>query len=223
MEIVADDQQLADELHRDLAVAFVRPVAELHFIGRGFCVVVELAGMGAAARTPGGLALDGEPACLFRFRDADNIVVGTPFAEPIPHRRRSYVLLPRQPVGLDPADRLRTLAGLKPAACELAERPRNKDFIARNDIGFQTAGLVVGAALAGIAVEIDPVTGRALDLRQPVVRALAWKSSVPAEVVRVALELGGCGRGLEKAPCEECERSLDKASHWGFTFGLFSA
>ena len=47
MEIVADNQVLADELHGDLAVAFVRPVAELHFIGRRFCVVIELAGMGA--------------------------------------------------------------------------------------------------------------------------------------------------------------------------------
>jgi len=43
MEIVADDQVLADELHRDLAVEFVRPVAELHFIGRRFGVVIQLA------------------------------------------------------------------------------------------------------------------------------------------------------------------------------------
>ena len=191
MEIVADDQQLADELHRDLAVEFVRPVAELHFISGRFCVVVELAGMGAAARTPCGLALDGQLTGLFRFRDANEIVVSEPFAEPIPHRRRSHVTLPRKPVGLDPADRLGALARLKPAACELAERPGNNDFIVGNDIGFQAAGLVVRAALVGIAVEIDPVAGRARDLGQPVVRALAWKISVPAHVVGVALELGG--------------------------------
>jgi hypothetical protein len=51
MEIVADDQQLADKLHGDLAIEFV-VVAEFHFIGGGFGVVIELAGMGAAARTP---------------------------------------------------------------------------------------------------------------------------------------------------------------------------
>ena len=47
MEVVADDQQLADELHRDLAVVFVRAVAERHFIGGRFGVVIEHAGMGA--------------------------------------------------------------------------------------------------------------------------------------------------------------------------------
>src|SRR5215207_9529208 len=150
MEIVADDQQLADELHGDLAVEFVRPVAKLHFIGGGFCVVIELAGMGAAARTPCGLALDGEPAGLFRFRDANEIVVGAPFAEPIPHRRWSHVPLPRKPVGLDPADRLSALARLKPAACEFAERSRNNDFIVGYDIGFQTTGLIVRATLVVI-------------------------------------------------------------------------
>jgi hypothetical protein len=221
MEVVADDQQLADELHGDLAVAFVRSVAEPHFIGKGFCVVIEFAGMGAAARTPCSFALDGEPAGLFRFRDANDIDVGAPFAEPIPHRRWSCVRLPQKPVGLDPADRLSALARLKPTACELAERLGNNDFVIGNDISFQTTGLVVGATLVGIAVEIDSVAGRALDLRQPVVRALAWKISVPADVVGVAFELGGRGRGLQKAPCEESERSLDKASHWVFTFGSF--
>ena len=68
MEVVADNQVPADQLHGDLAVELVRSVAELHFIGRGFCVVIELAGRGAAARTPSGHALDGEQACRFRKR-----------------------------------------------------------------------------------------------------------------------------------------------------------
>ena len=155
MKIVADNQVLADELHVDLAVEFVWPVAELHFIGRRFCVVIELAGMGAAARTPCGPALDGERTCLFRFRDADNIVVGAPLAEPIPFYRWSYAPPPRKPVGLDPADCFGALVGLKPAARELAERPGDNDFIIANDISFQTTALVVWAALVTVAVEID--------------------------------------------------------------------
>ena len=50
MEIVADDEVLANELHGDLAVEFVRPIAEIQFIGGRFCVVIEPAGMGAAAK-----------------------------------------------------------------------------------------------------------------------------------------------------------------------------
>src|SRR3954470_8173799 len=140
MEVVADDQVLADELRGDLAVQFVRTVAELHFISGRLCVVIELAGVGAGARAPDGFALDGQRAYRFRFRDADDIVVGAPFAEPIPHPRWWCVRLPRQPVGLDPADRFGALARLKPAAGEFAERSRHEDLIARNDIGFQTTG-----------------------------------------------------------------------------------
>jgi len=103
---------------------------------------------------------------------------------------------------------------LKPATCELAESPGNNDFIAPNDISFQTTGSIVWATLVTIAVEIDPVAGRALDLRQPVGLALAWKEAVPTNVVGVALELGGRGRCQERAPCEESERSLYKTSHW---------
>ena len=42
-------------------------------------------------------------------------------AEPIPFRRCSNAALPRKPVGLDPVDRFRALARLKPVPCE-AER-----------------------------------------------------------------------------------------------------
>ena len=104
--------------------------------------------------------------------------------------------------------------------CHLAGEEFADDL---QDVVHRAIAAGVTAALVVIAMEIDPVAGRALDLRQPVVRALAWKISVPTNVVGVALELGGCGRGLEKAPCEESERSLDKASHWVFTFGSFSA
>src|SRR5689334_25154475 len=116
--------------------------------------------MGAVARTPDSLALDGELTRRFRFRDADHIVSGAPLALPIPHVRRSRICLPRQPLGLDPADRLAALARLKPAAGKLAERTRHNDFIARNDIGLQAAGRTIRAALVVIAVEIDFVAGR---------------------------------------------------------------
>ena len=125
-------------------------------------------------------------------------------------------MLPRHaiPAGLDPADCFGAIARLKPAACELAERPGDNDFIIANDISFQTTALVVWAALVTVAVEIDPVAGCARDLGQPIVLALARKGSVPTNVIGVALELGECGRGQENAPCEEPERSPGKPSHW---------
>src|SRR4051812_26489899 len=156
-----------------------------------------------AEAVPDGRAFDAQLACSRAATYRQAVRVQFPFAEPARVRRVHFRLGEFELVCANPADSLVAARGLEPRAHVVAERARDDERVARDDVSLLPALQRSAGAAFVLAVEVRARVSRTTHARRAKLLRVACERAVAAPVRGVAarvLRVRWNGRA------EECER-----------------